>query len=69
MDEKPEGVTIAWVRWFDASYQRGECAREDLVPVVEIQSAGLLIHEDEQSISLALDQYDKDQMHTLQTPT
>jgi hypothetical protein len=55
-------TTSAWVRWFDASYQRGECAREDLVPRVEIQSAGLLIHEDDESISLALDQYDKDQV-------
>jgi hypothetical protein len=31
------------------------------VPRVEIESAGLLVREDEEFISLALDQYDADQ--------
>jgi hypothetical protein len=52
--------TIVWIRWFDASYQRGECSEDELVPKVEIESAGLLVREDEESISLALDQYDAD---------
>jgi hypothetical protein len=53
--------TILWVRWYDASYQRGECTEEELVPKVEIESAGLLVREDEEFISLALDKYDGDQ--------
>ena len=57
----PKGKrTIAWVRWFDASYQRGECTEDELVTQVELESAGLLIREDEESISIALDQYDGD---------
>jgi len=48
------------VRWFDASYQRGECSLEELVPRVEIESAGLLVHEDSDTVSIALDQYDAD---------
>ena len=51
---------MAWVRWFDASYQRGECADSDLVPRVELESAGLLVREDKESISLALDRYPVD---------
>jgi hypothetical protein len=52
--------TIAWVKWFDASYQRGECTDDELVPRVEIESAGLLVHEDKESVSIALDRYDAD---------
>ena len=52
-----EQKNVAWVRWFDASYQRGECTLDEFVPRVEIQSAGLLVHEDEESVSLALDSY------------
>jgi hypothetical protein len=33
---------------------------EELVPKVAIESAGLLVREDEEFISLALDQYDGD---------
>jgi len=51
---------LAWVRWFDASYQRGECTDQELVPRVEMESAGLLVQEDEESISIALDRYPED---------
>ena len=44
----------------DASYQRGECTESELVRRVEIESAGLLVYEDKDSISLALDRYDVD---------
>lgn len=53
-------VTLVWVRWFDASYQRGECTDDELVTTVELESAGLLVREDEESVSIALDQYSKD---------
>jgi hypothetical protein len=51
---------IAWIRWFDASYQRGECTVDELQTRVELESAGLLVQEDEESVSIALDQYDAD---------
>ena len=58
--DKKAHRTIAFVRWFDASYQRGECSAAELVTRVEIESAGLLVREDQETISIALDQYDPD---------
>jgi hypothetical protein len=52
--------TVAFVRWFDASYQRGECDDSELVTRVEIESAGLLVREDAESVSIALDRYEHD---------
>jgi len=52
--------TVAFVRWFDASYQRGECTLDEMVPRVDLESAGLLVREDEESVSIALDQYSGD---------
>lgn len=58
---KPSGkLTIALVKWFDASYQRGERSEEDLVPRVELVSAGLLVREDDETVSIALDRCDAD---------
>jgi hypothetical protein len=57
---KRQPRTLVYVRWFDASYQRGECTEDELVPVVELESAGLLVAESDQTISLALDRYDED---------
>ncbi len=48
------------MKWFDASYQRGECNDQELVCRVELESAGLLVREDEESISIALDRYPLD---------
>lgn len=53
-------VTLVWVRWFDASYQRGECTDSELVTKVELESAGLLVREDEESVSIAMDSYVND---------
>lgn len=54
------GRVIAFVRWFDASYQRGECDLDELIPRVELESAGLLVQEDEETVSIALDFYSGD---------
>jgi hypothetical protein len=51
---------LVCVRWWDASYQRGEVTSDELVPRVEIESAGLLVREDAETISLALDRYEAD---------
>ena len=59
MKRKPR-ITLVYVRWFDASYQRGECSDDELNSRVEIESAGLLVREDKESVSLALDRYDED---------
>lgn len=53
-------TSIAWVRWFDASYQRGECSADELIPRVELETAGILVHEDNETISVALDRYSRD---------
>lgn len=52
--------TVAWVRWLDASFQRGECTDDELVPRVELESAGLLAAETDETISIALDRYEAD---------
>lgn len=59
--KKKAGRTLAWVRWFDASYQRGECTQDELVPRVEIESAGLLVQETDDTVSLALDWHEVDE--------
>lgn len=57
---KHGGPCVVFVRWFDASYQRGECTDDELNPIVEMQSAGLLVREDADTLSIALDRYDGD---------
>lgn len=56
MKPKPRR-TLVYIEWLDASYQRGECELSDLTPLVVLQSAGLLVREDKQTISIALDYY------------
>jgi hypothetical protein len=58
--KKGSGRTVVHVRWFDASYQRGELTEDELSPRVEMESAGLLVREDGDNISLALDYYRED---------
>jgi hypothetical protein len=55
-------IPLIHVWWFDASYQRGECSDEELNTKVEIESAGLLVREDKETVSLALDRYERDQV-------
>jgi len=51
---------LAYVKWLDASYQHGEHHENDLNPLVEMESAGLIAAECKQTISLALDRYEQD---------
>lgn len=60
MTETAKKKTLVYVRWFDASYQRGECTLEEMVTRVELESAGLLVQETEDSVSIALDEYLED---------
>lgn len=51
---------FAYVRWFDASYQRGECTDEELNAVVVLHSCGILVRETDDHVTLAMDRYDAD---------
>lgn len=56
MKPKPKPAALVLVRWFDSALYRGEaCAPDDISGFCENESAGLLVREDEQSITLALD--------------
>ena len=48
-------TTLCWVKWRDASYERGEYTREELTPCVTMESAGVVAREDDEQLSLALD--------------
>lgn len=50
--------TVMYVEWFDASYQRGEFTEDELVSRVVLLSAGILVREDKETVSIALDQYE-----------
>lgn len=55
-----DSLVAVYVKWFDASYQRGECDESDLIDHVVLHSFGILIRESETSYSIAMDQYDAD---------
>ena len=46
---------VAFVRWFDASFQLDECGTDELNPGIVMESAGIIAREDDSHLSLALD--------------
>lgn len=46
---------VAFVRWFDASFQLDECSTDELNPGIVMESAGIVAREDDSHLSLALD--------------
>lgn len=48
---------MVWIKWKDASYERGEYTKEEVRPGCDIQTAGILIKEDDEFVSLALDHF------------
>jgi hypothetical protein len=62
MAKRKQKRILVWIRWYDASYQRGECNEDELVTKVEVESAGILVKEDADFVSLALDQYEADRV-------
>ena len=47
---------IAYIRWFDSSITRGETiSAEEACGVMEMESAGVVVREDKQSITISLD--------------
>ena len=56
MAGKGAKVALAYVQWFDSTITRGEPVQpEELDGVSEMESTGLVIGEDESSVTLALD--------------
>ncbi len=57
MAEKSKpNTTIAYVRWFDSAIYKGEaCQAEDLSGICENESAGVLLEESRESVTIALD--------------
>lgn len=54
-------MKLAHIKWFDASYQRGECTADELFSEVYLHSAGILVRETETVVTLAIDRYDNDE--------
>ena len=51
-----KGTLLAYVRWFDSAIYKGEpCQPEDLTGFLDNESAGVLVQEDKEKITLALD--------------
>ena len=48
--------TVAYVRWFDSAIYKGEpCRPDELSGICHNESAGLVVDEDKDKITLALD--------------
>ena len=54
--KKKPVVQIVYIRWFDSSITTGHtCTPEEATGVLENESAGVLVHEDKKSLTIALD--------------
>lgn len=51
---------VVVVEWIDASYQRGELTVPEMTPLMRLRTAGWLVREDKESISIALDRCDSE---------
>jgi hypothetical protein len=53
---RPSRTTVAYVRWFDSAIYTGEaCQPDELDGYSEMESAGVLLHEDDDKITLSVD--------------
>ncbi len=48
---------LAWIKWKDASYEHGDVTKDELQPGTELQTAGILVGENDEYVTLALDHY------------
>lgn len=51
----PPAATLAYVRWFDSAMTFDRVTLDDLDGLGELESAGIIVKEDDESITLALD--------------
>jgi len=51
-------TTVCWIKWQDASYERGEARPDEVEPGVYLQTCGQLVREDDEFVSLALDHFE-----------
>jgi hypothetical protein len=54
-------TTLVIIEWVDASFQGDTIALTELAPLIALQTAGFLIMEDVESITVAHEYCDKDQ--------
>lgn len=55
---KPAIAEAVYVRWIDSSYQRGEADLDELDDSgVVLETAGFLVRETDDTLSIALDRY------------
>jgi hypothetical protein len=52
---------IAYIRWSDASNQAGSITEDEINPRVEVESVGMLIRQDKDTVSIGLDYYPHDE--------
>lgn len=49
--------TVVFIRWNDASYERGEKTADEIDPGCVLHSSGILIKDDNEFISMATDYF------------
>ena len=65
-----DDVKLIYIKWFDSTYTTGQISFDDLPPLIEVETAGIFICEDEKQVILALDYFGKqnDGRHIAQIP-
>jgi hypothetical protein len=54
--------TIVVVEWIDASYEDGPLSLREIEPLIRLKSVGWLLREDKESISIAMEKADEDEL-------
>ena len=52
-------MKFVYIKWVDASYQRGPVTRDELEPKCELETAGIVVQETKDIISIAQDWDDR----------
>ena len=63
-------MKLVYIKWFDSTYTAGQIALDDIPPLIEVETAGIFIREDDEQIVVALDYFDRQQdgRHIAQIP-
>jgi len=56
-------TVVCWVKWRDACYNGGEYTEQEMGGLAQCESAGILVRENPEYISLALDYFPDDGQH------
>lgn len=55
--------TVVFIRWKDASYERGEKTAGEIEPGCVLHSSGILIKEDDEFVSMATDFFPEEETY------